>query len=665
MTALNDYPLLCSPLEVGRLRLRNRVVMTAMTTGFGYEQGAPDDDLIAYFAHRSGDVALTTVGFGAVRPEGRVEDRIPWMWREDIVERLAPLAEAIRARGALAGLQLGHGGRQVAPEVIGATPVAPSPLPPLVHVRTPPHELTVAEIEEIIAAFAAAACRAAAAGFDAVEVHGGHGYLIHEFLSADANRRTDGYGGATIAERARFAVEVIRAVRAAAPEIGLIVRINGTDLYPEGLGPADAAQVGAACAAAGVDALLVSAGVYGTVPYTIPLLDDEEAPYLPAAAHVRGHVTVPVIAVGGFSRPAVAEAALARGDCDAIAVGRALIADPDWLGKAREGRTAQIRPCVATVDACAGMLGRGEAISCSVNPEVGRERRAGVPRAERPRRIAIVGLGPAGLEAACRAAELGHEVIAFEQGGRIGGAAALAALTPPLERYARLVAWYERRLELAGVEPLLGVRADGERLAGCEAELVIVATGAVTDPPAIDGYDELATWPVEDLLEGRPSTLARGGRPSRPVIIGDGRIAAAATLALAREGAECTLLARGRVAGDASGLARRAYVSRLERLGIRRLRGYPARLAAGGVWWRADGNPEELLVEADGVVLADRRRPERPDGMEDVAAEVVRVGDARVPRDLTAAIAEGREAADAFARSAPRGPGDRKPAVGR
>jgi 2,4-dienoyl-CoA reductase-like NADH-dependent reductase (Old Yellow Enzyme family) len=647
---VNDYPLLCSPLEAGRLRLRNRVVMTAMTTGFGYEQGVPDEDLIAYFAERSGDIALATVGFGAVTPEGRVEDRIPWMWREDIAERLAPLADAIQARGALASLQLGHGGRQVGPSVIGGTPVAPSPLPPLVHVRTPPHELTVAEIDGIIVAFAAAAHQAAAAGFGAVEVHAGHGYLIHEFLSADANRRRDGYGGATVGERARFGVEVIAAVRAAAPELGLIVRINGTDLYPEGLGPQDAAQVGSAFAAAGADALIVSAGVYGTVPYTIPLLDDGEAPYLEAAAHVRAHVEIPVIAVGGFTRPALAEAAIARGDCDAVALGRALIADPDWLGKARAGAAARIRPCVATVDACAGMLAHGDPISCSVNPEVGRERRAPIPRASRPRRVAVVGLGPAGLEAACRAAELGHEVIAFEQDDRAGGAAALAARTPPLARYDRLIAWYERRLGEAGVQPLFGVRADGERLAGCEADLVILATGAVTDPPALDGYDELAAWPVEDLLDGGPSTLGGRSWPSRPVIVGDGRVAAATALALARHGAECTLLGRARPASDASGLARRAYASRLAHLGVRCERGFPARLTAEGVWWRAAGEAVDVLARADGVVLADRRRPERPDGLAALGCEMARIGDARVPRDLTAAIAEGREAAESFAR---------------
>lgn len=643
------FPLLSEPLSIGPVRLRNRVLMTAMTTGFGFERGAPDEDLIAYLTERSDEIALTTVAFGAVRPEGRVEEKIPWMWQADIVERLAPVASAIRARGALASLQLGHGGRQVAPALAGGTPVGPSAIPPLVHVKVPPHELTVAEIGEIVEAFGAAAARAAAAGFEVVEIHGGHGYLIQEFLSADANRRSDGYGGVTVTARARFGVEVIRRVRASAPEVGVIVRINGTDLYPAGITPADAAESAVAFAAAGADALIVSAGVYGTVPYTIPLLDDDEAPFLAAAAHVRAHVEIPVIAVGGFARPAVAEAALRGGNCDAVAVGRALLADPHWLGKALRGRPEQIRPCVATVDTCAGMLGRGDAISCSVNPEVGRERRPPVNPAERPGRIVVIGLGPAGLEAACRAAELSHEVIAFERLVHLGGAAALAALTPPLHRYARLVTWFAGRLAGLGVRPALGTAADGALVAGIEPDLVIVATGSATEPPQLDGYDTLPTWPVEDLLAGGASSLETFSPPLRPLVLGDGRIALASALALAGSSATCTLLSRRRPGGDASGLVRRAYLARLDHHGVQCVTGHPLRLSTEGVWWQDDEQAVHL-ADADGLVLADRRHPMRPARMELVSAEVVRVGDARVPRDLTAAIAEGREAVEAFTR---------------
>jgi 2,4-dienoyl-CoA reductase-like NADH-dependent reductase (Old Yellow Enzyme family) len=648
---MSAYPLLFSRLRIGPLELRNRVVMTAMTTGFGYESGIPNEDLTAYLRERSGELAMTTVGFGAVAPEGRVESKIPWMWRPEVEDGLAAVTSAIREGGGLACLQLGHGGRQASPQTAGSQPVAPSPVPsPFVHSSAIPRELTIPEIEHIIAAFGDAARTAAQAGFDAIEVHGGHGYLIQQFLSRDANRRRDVYGGSMVAERVRFAVEVVTRVRSSAPELAVLVRINGTDLYAGGEGPSEAAQVGAALASAGADALLVSAGIYGTVPYTIPLLDDPEAIHLPGAARVRAHVDVPVIAVGGFARPAVAEAALRRGDCDAVAVGRALLADPQWLAKARRGRVQEIRPCVATVDACAGMLATGDPISCSVNPEVGRERRATLARTASPGRVVVVGLGPAGMEAACRAAELGHDVVAFERQERLGGAARLAARTPTLVRYARLIAWFERRLRAGGVDVRAGAATDGEAIAELDPDLVVVATGAITDPPLIDGYDELATWPVEDLLGERPSSLDTSDQPLRPLILGDGRIALATVLALAARAAGCALLSRGRPGGDASGMARRAYLTRLDNLGVIRLMGHPVRLCPEGVWW-SPGGAEEHLSEADALVLADRRRPERPARMDVVRAEVVRVGDARTPRDLTSAIAEGREAADEFTRA--------------
>jgi 2,4-dienoyl-CoA reductase-like NADH-dependent reductase (Old Yellow Enzyme family) len=645
------YPLLFAPLRLGPLRLRNRIVLSPMTTGFGFDEGVPDEAMAAYLRARSGGVAMTVVAFGAVAPEGRVEEKLPWLWREDAASALAPLAAAIHEAGALACLQLGHGGRQVSPRVTGLTPVAPSPIPPRAHVKEPPRELTLGEIEGLVEAFGRAAADAAAAGFDAVELHAGHGYLFHQFLSAESNHRTDAYGGATTAERARFGVEVLTRMRAEAAGLALVVRLNGDDLVPGGLTPADGAAAARAFAAAGADAVVVSAGVYGSVPYTIPMLDDAEASHVELAAHVKAQLAIPVFSVGGIDRPAVAEAALRRGDCDGVVVGRALIADPEWAEKAAAGRGADIRPCVGLVDSCAGMLEHGDPISCTVNPEVGRELRSPVRAAPRPARVVVVGAGPAGLEAACRAGELGHSVVVLERCERPGGALLLASRTPPLARLTRLTAWYERRLAAAGVELRTGIEADVATVAELSPELVVVAVGARSEPPVLEGYEALPAWAIEDLLAGLPSTL--GGPPvaARPVVFGGGRQALAGALACAQAGGEVTLLSRERPGFDASGLVRRAYITRLEREGVRRLRGRPLSLSAEGVWWTDDGDGGEALAQADAFVIADRRVAERVPGIEGLEAEVVTVGDARSPRDLTAAIAEGREAVEAFTRA--------------
>lgn len=631
---------LLAPLDLGPLRLRTRVLLSPMTTGFGFDRGAPTEELLAYFRARCGGVGMAVVAFGAVAPEGRVEDAIPWMWRDEAAAVLAPLASAIAQRGALPCLQLGHGGRQVSPRVTGTAPVAPSAIAPAVHVDVPPRALTTAEAEDVVAAFGDAAAKAAGAGFEAVEVHAGHGYLIQQFLAPDSNRRDDRFGGATTAERARFGIEVVRAVRAAT-QGAVLVRLNGDDLVPGGLTRGDAAVFAELVAAAGADAIVVSSGVYGSVPYSIPLLDDPEATFLDAAAHVRRRVGVPVIAVGRFTRPAAADAAIARGDCDAVAVGRALLADPRWVEKAAAGEDPAIRPCIATVQGCAGMLQHGDPISCSVNPDVGREARPPTPSGA-PRSVLVVGGGVAGMEAARRAAELGHEVLLLERESQPGGLARLAAGAPALGALHRLVAWYAWALQRAGVEVRCGVDATGDSLPA--ADVVVVAVGARSEVPAVDGYEHLPAWPLEDLLAGRPSSLETTALPATAVVAGGDQRALAGALWLAHRGSEVTVLAPGRLGEGTSGLARRALLTRMERLGVAVVRDRLAGLAPGAVLGR-DG----ACLPADGVVLAERTRPERLPGLDRLAGHVAVVGDARQPRDIATAIAEGRDTIDALA----------------
>jgi 2,4-dienoyl-CoA reductase-like NADH-dependent reductase (Old Yellow Enzyme family) len=628
------YPHLFSPITIGPLELRNRIVLSAMTTGFGFDQGAPTADMIAYVRERSKGVGLATIAFGAVRPEGRVEEQLPWMWRDDAGEALAPLAAAIHDRGARASLQLGHGGRQVSPKVTGATPVAPSAVPPDVHVDVSPLELTADDIGEIVGAFASAAEKAAAAGFDAVEIHGGHGYLVQQFLSPIANRRTDGYGQ----DPARFGVEVIQAIRAAAPGLALIVRINGSDIVEGGMTVDDAVAAAERFDRAGADAILVSAGVYGSVPYTIPLLDDAEGTFLRLASTVRHRTGATVIGVGRITMPDTADDAIARGDVDAVAIGRALLADPDWVEKAEAGAVDAIRPCIATVQACAGMLQHGEPISCAVNPEVGRESRAIPGPTDRPRIVAVVGGGPAGMEAARRAAELGHRVTLFERGPQLGGQLRWAAATPPLAHFERLVAWYEGRLAGLGVTVRLGTDATARTLELEGPDAVIVATGAVTEVPALEGYDLLATWTMEDAIDGKPSTTGSIGLPAGVAVAGAGQRALATALWAADIGAHVTLVHDGRTGADTSGLARRALLARCDRAGIGLIEGRITRIQDDGVGL-ADGG----FVPAGGLVLADRLRPESPSGVDGT-----RVGDVRSARDVAAAIAEGRQAAEAL-----------------
>lgn len=655
-----------------------------MTTGFGFLQGAPDADALAYYRHRSRGVALAVVGFSAVAPEGRVENAIAWLWNDDAVCALSALAEAISSEGAVPAIQLGHGGRQVSPAVIGEAPAAPSALPPAVHVRVPPRPLNTAETEEVIAAFGSAARRASDAGFSAVEIHGGHGYLIAQFLSAASNHRSDRFGGSDAAGRSRFGCEVIEAVKSAADDLTVIVRINGSDLTEDGLTLPDAVTAAGCFAEAGAEGFVVSAGVYGSIPWTIPLLDDPEGVFIPLAEEVRRNVDVPVAAVGRITTPELAEAALAEGRCDAVALGRALLADEDWVAKAAEGRSSSIRPCIATVQGCAGQLQFGEGISCSVNPEVGREALGalrpvggaaggGGGAADRGAlagggkgRVLVIGGGPAGMEAARRSAELGHKVTLLEERERLGGALLLGASTPGLGHFKRLAQWYEGELLRLGVEVRLEAAVRSARdlpKAGADADVLMLATGAATAPEVLEGYEHLPAWTLDDLLLGEASSHDTP-RPEGPVVIlGGGSRALAAALWCQKEGCEVSLISKERFGHDTAGITRRAYFGRLG--STRFLRGEVTRIVAEGVAW-VDEDGAHSVASAASLVAAEPVRPKVPRALAKAevpalvtshsnsaaaaagGGSVVRIGDARDPRTIGDAIAEARGAVNEF-----------------
>lgn len=650
------YPLLFSPLRIGDLRLRNRIVLSAMTTGFGFAQGAPEGEALAYYRARSQRTALATVGFSAVAPEGRVEDAIAWLWPEDATAALAPLAETIASVGAHPCIQLGHGGCQVSPTVIGEAPVAPSAVRAGAHVRIAPRPLSTAEVDDIVVAFGRAAERAAGSGFAAAEIHGGHGYLIQQFLAAESNRRSDRFGGATVAERSRFGCEVIDSVRRTAPELAVVVRINGSDLVRDGLQVADAVVAAQRFAEAGVDAFVVSAGVYGSVPWTIPLLDDPEGSFLDLAAEVRRNVDVPVIGVGRITTPESAESALRAGHCDAVGLGRALLADEHWITKAHDGNPERIRPCIATVEGCAGRLQYGEAISCSVNPGVGRETLPPLHTAATPARVIVIGGGPAGMEAARRAAQLGHEVRLLEREDRLGGALRLAAATPGLAHMARLADWYTGELHRLGVTVSLGAEVNtDEDVAGIPADHLILATGAETAPEVLDGYEHLPAWTLEDLLAGRPSSHDTWHLTDPVAVLGGGSRALAIALWCRRGGYRVSLLSGERIGHNTSGLARRAYLTRLSPEVA--VEGQTVRVVAGGVEWR-NASGEILLLPARSIVVAEPVKAMAPAAFAPRGghegrpaangAHTVRIGDARSPRTIGDAIAEARQVIEAL-----------------
>jgi dimethylglycine catabolism A len=425
--------ILLTSARIGQVEIPNRVVLPSMTTRGADAEGFVTEDTLAYYQARvAGGVGLITVEMASPEKAGRHRHRELGIYDDRFLPGLAKLTDLIHRGGAKASIQLGHGGGHTRRDICGEAPIAPSAIPhPVFEVTFEtivPEEMTAARIEQTKTAFVVAAQRAQRAGFDCVEIHAAHGYLISQFHNAFENRRSDAYGG-SLENRARFGLEILRAVEAAVPGMAVIYRISVEDFFPEGMPFPEGRQAAIWAAEAGADALHITAGHYRSLPSAammIPPMSLPEATFLDYAAEIKAQVKVPVIAVGRLGDPATAAAAVEDGKADFVALGRPLIADPEWVNKLRRG--APVRRCLAC-NTCVNEMRGGAKLGCVVNAAAGRERtfRDGTP--VQGERIAVVGAGPAGLTYASLVAGQ-NAVTVFERADTPGGAFRLAGKAP-------------------------------------------------------------------------------------------------------------------------------------------------------------------------------------------------------------------------------------------
>jgi 2,4-dienoyl-CoA reductase-like NADH-dependent reductase (Old Yellow Enzyme family) len=480
------YPNLFSALRIGPLESRNRIVCGAHFTMFTEpsdtwgEPGFFGERYGRYLAERArGGAGVVIAGQAQVHPTTAYQmANNAVAWDEAAIPQFRHVTAAIREHGALAFLQLAHNGG-VNRGGWSKLPVwAPSDVAN--HLESP-KALERHEIAELVEYFARSARNAAAGGFQGIELHGAHGYLIHEFLSPRSNRRTDEYGG-TLENRMRFCVEVLEAIRGAVgPDVAVGLRLVGDEEQGErGLTSDDAAKIASRLETARlVDFLDVSVGLSGT-----GMVRPMYTPHLfgvYAAARVRRAVDcTPVFAVHRILTPDEAETIIARGDADAVTLVRALIADPDWSAKARADAADTIRRCTGTNQGCYGNLLQGMPVTCVTNPAVGREATLGhgtLTPAARPKRVVVVGGGLAGLEAAWVAAARGHSVTLLEQSARLGGKIRLAERLPGRAEIADFADWRVAECARQGVDIRLGVEATADGVLALSPEAVVIATG--------------------------------------------------------------------------------------------------------------------------------------------------------------------------------------------
>ncbi|HEY3407417.1 MAG TPA: FAD-dependent oxidoreductase [Propionicimonas sp.] len=626
---------LLSPLRVGTIELKNRMAVAPMVTCYCDDDGMPTEQYIAYHEARARG------GFGLIITENYAVDPIGrgfWcagLWKDEQIAPHSELARRVHAAGVTIFVQLYHCGRQTSSAIIGAQPVAPSALACPV-MGEQPHELAPAEIATIVGQFGDAARRAQQAGFDGVEVHGAHGYLIAEFMSAYSNKRTDAYGGPLV-NRLRFPLEIIADIRAKCGfDFVVSFRISADEFV---IGGRDIAETKAICRhleAAGVNLLHISAGTYESTPRIIPPLGTPYGWLAGYAAEVKQVVHIPVQVAGRIKDPEIAEDILAAGQADLISFGRASLADPDLPRKYLEGHAGRIRQCIGCNQGCIDILFGNKPIRCLVNPTCGYEAAQEVRPAAILKRVLVVGGGPGGLEAARGAALCGHDVVLHERRSRLGGNFWVGAIPPGKGELTSYITWLGEELDRLGVRVVLDSPVTAEVVAAEHPDVVVLAAGARHVRPQLPGIGIAVE--ACDVLTGRTSV------GHRLVVAGGGMIGSETALYLATLGREVTIVEQREAVALEEGGARREHL--LEEFDRRHVRivvnATITGFVKGGVQVVKAGT--QHTVECDSVVLALGMAPDR------AALEALgSVGDIRMVGDAVEAADALKASRDGFA----------------
>jgi 2,4-dienoyl-CoA reductase-like NADH-dependent reductase (Old Yellow Enzyme family)/thioredoxin reductase len=534
------YPLLFSAGRIGRLALRNRILMAPMEKNLALPTGAVSRRYIDYCeARAAGGAALILLESMYVHPAGRNHRYQLGLHDDELVPGYRRLIEACQRHGALVGAQLEFAGREASAAITGTQPVAPSPVPcTALTGGDVPRPLEIEEIRALVRAFAEAARRAIAAGFDAVEIHGAHGYLVGQFLSPYANRRDDEYGG-DFERRLRFPLEVIAAVREVVGErVPLLYRISADEHVEGGLTLPDACRIAGRLEAGGVDLIDVSAGIYESAPWIVQPMEMAPGCLAPLAREIRRHVGIPVSVAGRINDASVAEHVLEAGDADFVTLGRALHADPAMPRKSREGREDEVCVCVGCLK-CSDLLGQNEPVLCLANTHTGRERQYAIRGTPRPQHVLVVGAGPAGLEAARVLALRGHAVTVLERASEVGGQLRLARLVPGRADLAGLATYLAEAATRAGARIHLDVEATADDVLARQSDAIVIATGAGPGIPPVPGIERS---PAVDPF----TVLGRAAGPvKRALVVGGGMLGVGVAHVLAARGTEVIVVEPG------------------------------------------------------------------------------------------------------------------------
>ena len=636
---------LFSPIQIGRMQSKNRLLMSAMSINFGVDENCnPTDQLIEYFVERAkGGVGMMLVGGGGVHPDGQELPDLPQMYNDSCIPALKNMVSRVKPYDVKFGVQIMHGGRQC----YLPKKVAPSAIPAPAVVKGEVRALEVEEIHELAACFGESARRCREAGFDFVEIHAAHGYLINQFMAPNSNIRTDAYGG-SFENRTRFLFEILDHIKEKAGEdFPVGIRINGNDYIENGWELKDTVRLAPDLEKAGAVYLHISGGVYGSTELTIPSMYTPHGCFVHLAEAVKKVVDIPVITVGRIKKPEHANQIIAEGRADMVSMGRSFLADPHYPNKAKNGQISQIRPCVGCCLGCIHAVLAKEPGGCVVNPDVGREYKLSQEKpASSKEKVLIAGAGPAGMAAARLFAIRGHETFICEKEEGSGGLLDLAAKAPGRGELSDILNFFRQELDRLDIDIQYNTPLSADLLEKIQPDRVILATGSMPDMPIIKGLFQSKMTLVTnvDLLRGKEQA------GDKVIVLGGGMTGLITADFLADQGKEVVVLNRKKSFAEEMSSNDRYYLrERLKKNQVVLHKNVSIQsVTPDGVVFKTKGE-KMTLSGFETVVVSEKHQPVRDmKSLEkDFSAQFHLIGDAKTPRHLMYCISEAEEIARA------------------
>jgi len=628
---------LFSPFRIKTCQLNSRIVMPPLASFLIEDDGSVTDKTIEHYRKRaSGGPAMVMVEAHATSPEGVVSSHQARICDDRYIEGLSRISSVIRSEGAVPAIQLHHAGRQTSIKVIKRKPLAPSNLPcPAIKGEVEP--LSKSEIQRIVHDFGDSASRALQAGFQLIEIHGAHGYLLNQFLSRFSNDRTDEYGGSQEG-RCRFSMEIIREIRKrVGPDFPLSFKISAQEFVPNGLTTEESIELLRLLIPCGLDIIQISAGNDASPEWIAQPMFMEKACLAESSGKIRKALQFPVMVVGRINDPLVANEIIKEGKADLVCMGRGLLADPEMPKKARENRLDDIRTCIACNTCMESIFRRGR-VECLVNPSLGREQQMAIRPADKSKKVMVIGGGPGGLEAAWVAASRGHEVHLFERQSQLGGQLNMGSMTKYKKELLTLIRYQTRQAEKFGVKLHLNSDVTPDLVREEKPDVVILSTGSTPVKPHVPGIEKAIVRMLPDILNGSKPTK------KKTIILGGGATGCEVAHYLGDHQCDVTIVEQlPKVAEQLESITRKVLLKELRERKIRILTSCRlSRVEDHGVFV-TDQQGTETFLEADAVVIAVGSRPDNSlyDSILSMGLPVHRVGDCVEPRSAKTAILEG------------------------